>query len=90
MNSKRVAIFIDNSNVFHSIQNLRKTDDAWTSFYNPLTLGKKLAGERTLVFVGFYCVRPPAYLLNGSARQKLRYSTTQKYYSEIEKLNSPE
>lgn len=85
-NPKRVAVFIDNSNVFHHIYNIRKTDRNWVSLYNPLILAQKLAGDRNLVYVGFYCVRPPSYLLNGTPEEQKKYNLTQKYYGEIEKL----
>jgi len=89
MNSlKRVAVFIDNSNVFHHIHDIRKTDQNWVCLYNPLALAQKLAGKRNLVYVGFYCVRPPAYLLSGSPDERKRYNLTQKYYGEIEKLSN--
>jgi len=87
-NPKRVAVFIDNSNVFHYIYNIRKSDKSWVCLYNPLILGQKLVGDRNLVYVGFYCVRPPSYLLGGNAREQERYNITQKYYGEIEKLPS--
>lgn len=59
MDSKRAAVFIDNSNIFHNIQRIREADKSWICLYNPLKLAKKLAGGRTLVHIGFYCVRPP-------------------------------
>lgn len=85
-NPKRVAVFIDNSNVFHHIYDIRKADKRWVSLYNPLILAEKLTGNRNLVYIGFYCVRPPAYLLSGDIEEQKRYNTTQKYYGEIEKL----
>jgi len=85
-NSKRVAVFIDNSNVFHHIHDLKQIDKNWVCLYNPLILAEKLAGNRNLVYVGFYCVRPPAYLLNGTQIEKRRYNLTQQYYGIIEKL----
>ncbi len=87
MNQKRVAVFIDNSNVFHNIRDIRKSDVNWVSLYNPLFLATKLAGKRKLVYVGFYCVRPPSYLLAENEEGKKRYNITQKYYGEIEKLS---
>lgn len=87
-NPKRVAVFIDNSNVFHNIYKIKKIDKNWSTLYNPLLLARKLAGNRDLVYVGFYCVRPPAYFLNGSTEEKYKYNLTQKYYGEIEKLDS--
>jgi uncharacterized LabA/DUF88 family protein len=86
MDSIRVAVFIDNSNIFHNIRKFRQSDPAWTSLYNPLTLAEKLTGNRKLVYVGFYCVRPPSYLLGGGDEDKKRYRTTVRYYSEVEKL----
>ncbi|OGY41148.1 MAG: hypothetical protein A2Y67_00930 [Candidatus Buchananbacteria bacterium RBG_13_39_9] len=85
-NPKRIAVFIDNSNVFHHILDLKKVDKNWVSLYNPLILAQKLAGNRNLVYVGFYCVRPPSYLLSGNPKEQKRYNLTQKYYGEIEKL----
>jgi len=87
-NPKRVAIFIDNSNVFHHIYDIRKSDRNWVCLYNPFILSQKLAGDRNLVYVGFYCVRPPSYLLGGNAEEQRRYNITQKYYGEIEKLSN--
>lgn len=69
-NLKHVAVFIDNSNVFHYIYEIRKVDRDWACLYNPLVLGQKLAGDRKLVYVGFYCVRPPSYLLSGDALEQ--------------------
>jgi len=82
-NPKRAAVFIDNSNVFHHIYDIRKTDKSWVALYNPLILAQKLAGNRNLVYVGFYCVRPPSYLLNGTQEEQNRYNLTQRYYGEI-------
>jgi len=86
MNQKRIAIFIDNSNVFHNIYNIRKSDTSWVCLYDPLFLAKKLAGNRKLVYIGFYCTRPPSYLLIGKEEEQKRYNITQKYYGEIEKI----
>ena len=85
-NPKRVAVFIDNSNVFHYVYDIRKSDRSWVCLYNPFILGQKLAGHRNLVYVGFYCVRPPSYLLGGSTEEQKKYNITQKYYGGIEKL----
>jgi len=87
---KRVAVFIDNSNVFKNIYRIRESDKSWVCLYNPLKLSQKLAGQRDLVYVGFYCVRPPSYLLAGNEEDIKRHSTSQKYYSKIEKLHSVE
>jgi uncharacterized LabA/DUF88 family protein len=85
-NPKHVAVFIDNSNVFHHLYNLRKIDKDWVCLYDPLLLAKKLAGNRELIYIGFYCVRPPSYLLNGSAEEQRKYRIVQKYYEKIQKL----
>jgi uncharacterized LabA/DUF88 family protein len=87
---KRVAVFIDNSNVFHYIYDIRKADRSWVALYNPLILAQKLAGNRNLVYVGFYCVRPPSYLLSGTLKEQKKYNLPQKYYGEIEKLPNVE
>jgi uncharacterized LabA/DUF88 family protein len=87
-NPKRVAVFIDNSNVFHHIHEIKQADPCWICLYNPLILAEKLAGSRRLVYVGFYCVRPPSYLLSGNEADKRRYNLTQQYYGSIEKLTN--
>ena len=86
-NPNKVAVFIDNSNVFRNLLDLRTTDSSWVCFYNPITLAKKLSGNRELVHVGFYCVRPPAYLLEEGDKGINKHSTTLQYYSAIEKLS---
>ncbi|MBU4370188.1 NYN domain-containing protein [Patescibacteria group bacterium] len=86
-NPKRVAVFIDNSNVFHNIHKVKKIDKNWPALYNPLLLAQKLTGNRHLVYVGFYCVRPPAYFLNGSKEERYKYNLTQRYYGKIEKFH---
>lgn len=86
-NPNKVAVFIDNSNVFRNLLDLRTIDPSWVSFYDPLILAQKLAGNRELVYVGFYCVRPPAYLLEEGERGIKKHSTTLQYYSAIEKLS---
>jgi uncharacterized LabA/DUF88 family protein len=86
-NPKRVAVFIDNSNIFHLIRAIKKIDKSWVSLYNPLILAQKLSGERSLVYVGFYCTRPPSYLLAGNPEEQERYNITQKYYGKIEDIH---
>ncbi|MDD3284371.1 MAG: NYN domain-containing protein [Patescibacteria group bacterium] len=85
MNNKRVAVFIDNSNVFGNMRDLKKSGINWVCLYDPEFLAKKLAGNRELVYTGFYCTRPPAYLLKGNNDEKYKFNTANKYYSEIEK-----
>lgn len=85
-NPKRAAVFIDNSNIFRRLLELKRDGKNWISFYNPLILAEKLAGNRKFAYIGFYCTRPPVYLMNGSAEEQRKYNKTQKYYSAIEKL----
>lgn len=87
MSQKRIAVFIDNSNVFRNISDIRKSDNKWVCLYDPLFFAEKIAGDRKLVYVGFYCVRPPSYLLAEKELGAARYNTTQRYYGEIEKLS---
>ncbi len=87
MPGERVAVFIDNSNVFHNLLDLRKIDRSWVSIYNPVELAKKLAGSREIVFVGFYCSRPPSYLLEEGLAGEKKYKTSMRYYSAVEKLS---
>lgn len=84
--SQRVAVFIDNSNVFHNLRDLRKVDTRWTSLYDPLELARRVTGGRNLVFVGFYCARPPSYLLDEGGESEKKHKTSMRYYSAVEKL----
>ena len=86
-NPSKVAVFIDNSNVFRNLHDLRTSDPLWVCFYNPLKLAEKLAGNRELVQVNFYCVRPPAYLLEEGEKGIKKHATTLQYYAAIEKLS---
>mgnify|MGYP001569847679 CR=1 FL=1 len=86
-NPSRVAVFIDNSNVLLTIKRLQKAGAwYWCSLYCPKTLAEKLVGSRTLVYTGFYCAPPPAFLLSGNDADKNRYSMAMKYYGLVEKL----
>ena len=85
MSPTRVAVFIDNSNVYKYISELRRTDTKWVCLYNPLKLAQKLVGERTLVAVYFYCTPPPSQMLI-TLDGKRKYSRQTKYYTEIQKL----
>jgi uncharacterized LabA/DUF88 family protein len=81
----RVAIFIDNSNVLQSIKSLQKTGQYWwTSLYSPKHLAEKLAGNREIVYIGFYCAPPPAFLITGNAADQNRYKLSMKYYGLVE------
>ena len=82
----KVAVFIDNSNVFHDIKQIKESDPEWVCLYDPLKLSQKLTGSRELAQVSFYCVRPPAYLLKDNKKSRERYKTTNRYYAAIEKL----
>ena len=82
----RVAIFIDNSNVLLTIKKLQKTGALWwCSKYCPKYLAEKLSGNRTIVYIGFYCAPPPSYLMTGDVADQNRYKLAMKYYGLIEK-----
>jgi hypothetical protein len=83
---ERVAVFIDNSNVFHNLADLHKIDAQWVRLYNPLHLAQRLAGSRTLSYVGFYCTRPPSHLLEEGSEGERRHSMAMRYYAAVEKL----
>lgn len=85
MKFSRVAIFIDNSNIFHCLHDLRKIDTKWVCLYNPLKLSQRLAGDRKIVYIGFYCVRPPSYLLAEGEYHEEQYKIATKFYDAIEK-----
>lgn len=74
----RVSVFIDHSNA-------RKIDPLWALWYDPLSLAKKLVGNRHLVSVYFYCAPPPSYLLKEGLREKRQYWIQMRYYQEIAK-----
>lgn len=82
----RVNVYIDNSNVFKNIRNIRNSDRNWVCLYDPLELAKSLAGNRELGTVYFYCVPPPAWLLNEGEASKKKHATASRYYSAIAKL----
>ena len=88
--AERVAVFIDNSNLFHNLSDLVKVDPQWVRLYDPLHLATRLAGDRTLSYVGFYCTRPPGYLLEDGPEGERRYSTAMRYYAAVEKLSGVE
>jgi len=81
--TNRVAVFIDNSNVFKNLSKIRQSDSDWETFYNPFVLAEKLSGSRDLVHVGFYCVRPPIEMLES---KEGAYWATNSYYDTIAKL----
>lgn len=65
---KRVAVFIDNSNVYKGLAgHIRDFPGQWSvKQYDPLILSQKLAGDRQLVAVYFYCAPPPASLYDSN------------------------
>ena len=85
MPSIRTAIFIDNSNVYQRIKDLKKIDPEWVSLYDPEELAQKLAGNKEVVFIGFYCTPPPISLLSRNERGKEAYTTQMKYFDAISK-----
>ncbi len=86
----RVAIFIDHTNVYHRLIDMKKIDKSWVTWYNPEILAKKLVGDRELVGIYFYCSPPPAYLLQESEKSKNSYWKQMSYYEEIKKLDKVE
>ncbi len=89
MNPTRVVVFIDNSNVYKYLSGLKKIDQKWICLYNPLKLAQKLAGDRNLVDVFFYCTPPPSQMLK-TTDGKNKYSIQTQYYAEIQKLSGVE
>ena len=60
--SKRVTVFIDNSNTYKYLAGLHRVDPNWCKRYDPLVLAQKLVGGRDLIKVMFYCAPPPITL----------------------------
>ena len=85
MNPTRIAVFIDNSNVYKYLSELRKVDRQWICLYDPSKLAQKLAGDRTLVATYFYCTPPPSQMLR-TEKGKENHSIQTKYYARIQKL----
>lgn len=85
---ERVAVFIDHTNVFKRIEEIEKADGNWKplKLYNPHYLAERMAGNRTLVAVHFYCAPPPAYYLHGGKVFEDKYWKQLSYYEEIKKL----
>jgi len=84
--TNRVMTFIDNSNVYGSIRDLYRVDKSWVKSYDPLELSKKLAGDRDLVGVNFYCAPPPPYLQQDGEESEQKYWYQMDYYESIKKL----
>lgn len=88
-NPQKVAVFIDNSNIFLTMWHRRHIGEKfWNKAYCPKTLAEKLVGNRTLVFTGFYCAPPPAYLQRGNEADRNRYELVMRYYGLVEKLDA--
>ena len=88
--AKRVAVFIDHSNVYHLLCDMRKIDRLWVKWYNPRSLADKLVGNRSLAGVYFYCAPPPPYLLQEGKKREKQYWKQISYYEEIKKLPDTE
>lgn len=84
----RVSVFIDHSNVIHSIIKLRKSNPIWARWYDPLKLAQHLAGKRKISQVYFYCAPPPSYLLTLTEIDKQKHHKQTAYYQAIEKLSN--
>ncbi|MDP3994475.1 MAG: NYN domain-containing protein [bacterium] len=88
--AKRVVVFIDHTNVFHRLLELKKIDLLWETWYNPKKLADCLVGNRKLVSVYFYCSPPPSYLLKEGNKGKTKYWKQIKYYEAIKQLEKVE
>lgn len=86
----RVMVFIDNSNVFHSLRKLNKTGADYPQKYDPLELGMKLAGDRNLAGVMFYCAPSPSYLKTDGKSGEKRYWSQVEYYEAVNKIPNVE
>lgn len=82
----RVSVFIDHSNVFHYLCDLKKSDPLWEKWYDPTKLVDKLIGTRELVKINFYCSPPPSYLLQEGNDGKNKYWKQTTYYEAVKKL----
>ncbi len=86
INPERVSVFIDHTNVFYSIKDLRKIDKNWIKHYDPLQLANKLIGNRQLQGVYFYCAPPPTFYLQDGPDWEKKYWEQMSYYNEVQKL----
>jgi len=82
----RVSVFIDNSNVFKTIQSIRRVDRNWVQMYDPLALANFLVGARQLEQVHFYCVPPPPWLLREGPENQRKHALASRYYAKIGQL----
>jgi len=84
----RVVVFIDNSNVYRRLAELCATNpNVWCKQYDPKYLAEKLAGQRDLVKVMYYCAPPPQALFS---RDPARYAAQNSYYEKIKALDKVE
>ncbi len=91
MPSARVIVFIDNSNIFKYLEELKKVDVRWVKSYDPVVLARKLVGNRNLISTYFYASPPPASLLKqDQSNGTNRYWIQMAYYEAIKKLPSIE
>ena len=85
-NPKRVAVFIDHSNVTHLLSDMRKIDPLWVKWYDPRKLAVKLVGNRVLMGIYFYCSPAPSYLLQEGEKGERQYWKQMSYYEKVKKL----
>lgn len=92
--SKRVHVFIDNSNIFKRLVGLNNSvpdNLKWPKSYDPQFLAQSLAGSRRLVKTWFYCSPPPEYLKTKLTKDgKKIYWVQSSYYQEIQKMTDVE
>lgn len=86
VSSKRVAIFIDYTNVWYRLVQMTQSDPNWKKWYDPYKLANHLVGNRQLEKIYFYCAPPPAYLLQDGPNGISKYWKQISYYEEIKKL----
>lgn len=84
-NRNRVAVFVDNSNVYRRLRELHAADPSWIVGYDPLVLAQKLAGNRLLVAVNFYCTAPPNTMLN-TTTGKAKHAAQMRYLAAVQEL----
>lgn len=84
---KRVAVFIDNSNVYKGlVGHIRDFPGQWSvKQYDPLFLAQKLAGDRSLVAVYFYCAPPPQSLYDSNPNA---FNSQNSYYAGVAQLEN--
>lgn len=85
-NDRKVAVFIDNSNVYKHLVRLNRIDRNWIKTYNPKHLAEILAGNRELTSVFFYCSPPPKFMLKSNTLKERNYLRQISYYQAIKKL----